>query len=369
MNIFSNILLQIILISYPFIFYLFYNSYTVKHDEKIKNILIDMSLFLSIYLFFIYSNTIKDDYYLMINIPIVIAYSLNKKNIGLLLSMFILYFYYIKFDFNIVYGIIEYIMYYVIYLVCSHYKIKNYIIFIISLIIKIIFTYLLLNVVLYEFLFECILFCITTVFINMLVKIGDKLIKYSLNLKEIEKEKQIRDMIFKITHEIKNPIAVCKGYLDMIDVNNKEKTIKYVNNIKGEIDKTLILLQDFLSLRKIQINKDIIDINLLLEENLDVLLNYAKSKNVDLSYNLFEDEVYIDGDYNRLGQVIINIVKNSIEAVNKKNGFVKVNIDVDKDYAYINFYDNGKGMSKDNINKIKEGGYTSKNKGNGIGIL
>ena len=116
-------------------------------------------------------------------------------------------------------------------------------------------------------------------------------------------------MIFKITHEIKNPIAVCKGYLDMIDVNNKEKTIKYVNNIKGEIDKTLILLQDFLSLRKIQINKDIIDINLLLEENLDVLLNYAKSKNVDLSYNLFEDEVYIDGDYNRLGQVIINIVK------------------------------------------------------------
>ena len=148
MNIFSNILLQIILISYPFIFYLFYNSYTVKHDEKIKNILIDMSLFLSIYLFFIYSNTIKDDYYLMINIPIVIAYSLNKKNIGLLLSMFILYFYYIKFDFNIVYGIIEYIMYYVIYLVCSHYKIKNYIIFIISLIIKIIFTYLLLNVVL-----------------------------------------------------------------------------------------------------------------------------------------------------------------------------------------------------------------------------
>ena len=369
MNIFINILLQIILISYPFIFYLFYNSYTVKHDEKIKNILIDMSLFLSIYLFFIYSNTIKDDYYLMINIPIVIAYSLNKKNIGLLLSMFILYFYYIKFDFNIVYGIIEYIMYYVIYLVCSHYKIKNYIIFIISLIIKIIFTYLLLNVVLYEFLFECILFCITTVFINMLVKIGDKLIKYSLNLKEIEKEKQIRDMIFKITHEIKNPIAVCKGYLDMIDVNNKEKTIKYVNNIKGEIDKTLILLQDFLSLRKIQINKDIIDINLLLEENLDVLLNYAKSKNVDLSYNLFEDEVYIDGDYNRLGQVIINIVKNSIEAVNKKNGFVKVNIDVDKDYAYINFYDNGKGMSKDNINKIKEGGYTSKNKGNGIGIL
>ena len=137
--------------------------------------------------------------------------------------------------------------------------------------------------------------------------------------------------------------------------------------IWGSLNQNLV--KKNLYLRKIQINKDIIDINLLLEENLDVLLNYAKSKNVDLSYNLFEDEVYIDGDYNRLGQVIINIVKNSIEAVNKKNGFVKVNIDVDKDYAYINFYDNGKGMSKDNINKIKEGGYTSKNKGNGIGIL
>ena len=43
-------------------------------------------------------------------------------------------------------------------------------------------------------------------------------------LKKIKREKKVYESLFKITHEIKNPLCVCKGYLDMFDVNNKVKS-------------------------------------------------------------------------------------------------------------------------------------------------
>ena len=40
---------------------------------------------------------------------------------------------------------------------------------------------------------------------------------------KVKEENKLRDSLFKLTHEIKNPIAVCKGYLDMLDTNNTKK--------------------------------------------------------------------------------------------------------------------------------------------------
>ena len=63
--------------------------------------------------------------------------------------------------------------------------------------------------------------------------------------KSIKEQKKLQDL-FKITHEVKNPLAVCKGYVDMFDINNKEHSKMDVPIIKSEIDKVLILLKDFL---------------------------------------------------------------------------------------------------------------------------
>ena len=90
---------------------------------------------------------------------------------------------------------------------------------------------------------------------------AENIINMHIKYRQIVKEKQIQTSLFKITHEIKNPIDVCKGYLDMYDENNLEKTKKYIPIIKEEIDRVLILLEDFLSMNKQKINKDILDIN------------------------------------------------------------------------------------------------------------
>ena len=78
-------------------------------------------------------------------------------------------------------------------------------------------------------------------------------------MKELEKEKVLRTSLFKLTHEIKNPLAVCKGYLDMLDLNNQEKVDKYIPIVKGEIERTLTLMDDYLDYTKVKINKEEVD--------------------------------------------------------------------------------------------------------------
>ena len=198
-------------------------------------------------------------------------------------------------------------------------------------------------------------------------KKSEQMTKIYNSLKDLENMKNLHESIFKITHEIKNPIAVCKGYLDMFDVNNIEHSKKYIPIMKDEINRTLILLQDFLSLNKITIEKDILDINLLLEDVIDNFRLLLKEKNITLKYKDMDDEMFIEGDYNRLIQVFINIVKNSIEAIGK-NGAIKIEVNQTDNEIEIRVHDSGEGIDKSDMEKLKKPFFTTKQNGTGLGV-
>ena len=136
-----------------------------------------------------------------------------------------------------------------------------------------------------ENMIKSVLFALLGIFVSIFIvslfKKTDNLINIYMNLNDLKKESQIKNSLFQITHEIKNPIAVCKGYLDMF---SKDKSDKYIPIIKSEIDRTLILMQDFLSLNKLKIDKDLMDITMLLDETIDEMSLYGKitiNKNYD----------------------------------------------------------------------------------------
>ncbi|MBQ9011668.1 MAG: HAMP domain-containing histidine kinase, partial [Bacilli bacterium] len=142
---------------------------------------------------------------------------------------------------------------------------------------------------------------------------------------------------------------------------------KYITIMREEINKTLLLLDDFLSLNKLKLNKDILDINLLLE---DVLNNYwllLKERRIKLIKDTIEDEVYVYGDYNRLTQVFVNIIKNSVEAMSN-GGVISICSLIKGKKIVISFKDNGSGMSGEVLKKIKEPFFTTKKNGNGLGV-
>ena len=335
-----QILISVVILIFPIIVYLFYCTYNNNLNKEQSKLFLDISILSSLYLLVIYDSK----FIIFYNIPLIFAFMKKRTFVSIIITTIILF----SLNFSVI-NIAEYIIYFIIYF---FYK-KN--ILCLFLIIKFIFNNNFLT---------SILFVIITYLVLFLYKKGEDIIKLHMNIKELEKEKQLRSSLFKITHEIKNPIAVCKSYLDMFDINNKDH-IRYIGILKEEMDKILLLLQDFLSMNKIKIEKEILDINFLLEDIVNQFEPILKDKNIKFIHNICEEEIFVEGDYNRLNQVFINIIKNSIEAINDK-GVIKLDYEIDRNFKII-IEDNGCGITEDQIEKIKEPFYTTKKNGTELG--
>ena len=353
MDFFEMSIVSSILAMFPILLYFIYLIYNYDFNKKANEIILDICLITSFYLVtkIKYSGI---SYFLMF-MPLLISY-LKKRKMPILL-IFIL-----TVSCNNSYLIASEIILYIISFIFKKEKLFVFIFLVITFLaasLILIGIYPLTLKFLIITLIESLLDISITIFIIKLFDYFNKLINIYINLNEITKEAKIQESLFKITHEIKNPIAVCKGYLDMYNVDNIEHSRKYIPIIKSEIERTLMLLKDFLSLRKITLDNEEFDLAVLFDETISEMSLYNGNK---IKYiKKYDDELYVEGDYNRLKQVLINIFKNSIES---DASVIKVDID----NSNIKISDNGSGMSQETLEKIKEPFYTTKNNGTGLGV-
>ncbi len=376
MKIMNDVILNVVLILFPMLVYFIYNCYREIKCEKYNSILLKVALFSSLYLCLKYGNIETNTQILLFcNIPILIAYLKKEAQVAIVLSIIILLYSEYIFNQNITITLLKFISYYIIYLIGKKKNIKdNTFIILIAILqgffiaIEYTFIYKTTNIItLLELILAILLFYLLPIILLYLFKLADNISSLYLAVSEIEKDKQLKNSLFKITHEVKNPIAVCKGYLDMIDINNKEKLSKYIPIIKQEIDRSLNIMSDFMEFSKIKIDKELLDINVLLEDIIKELDLIMGNKNIKMTSRITQDEIFIEGDYNRLKQVFINIIKNSMESIDKK-GNIDITTHVLKDKYYIEVTDNGCGMDEYTLSKVKELFFTTKNKGSGLGV-
>ncbi len=360
MKIYDSIILNLVLILFPILLYLICMAYDTNINKRNNILLLDMALISSLYLTLNYSSNLL----LMFNIPLIIAYVKKRNFATFLINVMIIRYYYLYSDNYIYYVIYEYLFYALLAYIFNNNS--NYLVFsilIIKSIIYIIDSYDLGIALGVSFIF----FITTWIVLFMLSKVENIMELHSIN-KRIKEDEEFRTSLFKITHEIKNPIAVIKGYLDMFDVNNLEHAKKYVPIMQDEVKRLLILLQDFLCMNKIKVNKDILDINLLLEEVVSSLNSVLDEYGIKKEINLYDDEIYIDGDYNRLTQVFVNIIKNSVEARKEYDCYIKIDSYLEDNYVVIKIEDNGTGIPKDVLKRISEPFFTTKKRGTGLGV-
>lgn len=361
--------------------YLLYVAYNKKIKKENESLYLEIALYTSIYLIIKYDSFHRQEVstLLLLNIPLLVSYLKNKKITPIIISI-INSFYYIVHCQQLPYlVVIEYALYYLIYVIIIKRKIKidtliNIFILIKTFIISLEVFYIIkpfdlfFHNFIYVFVNSVVLYCISYLVLFLLQK-GEEIIDLNNTLLELEKEKSLRASLFKITHEIKNPIAVCKGYLDMMDTNNKEKMDKYIPIIKGEINRTLTLMDDYLDYTKIKVEKDIIDIYYLIEDTLDSLNGLLKKNDVIGDFKIPNKELYINADYNRLKQVLVNVFKNAIEA-KKEDSDLKISLrtKIDNDNLLIIISDNGIGMDDETLKRVSEMFFTTKKNGTGLGI-
>ncbi len=381
MNFFEVECISLIFVLFPLYVYLFYTSYHIDIGKKDNNLFLDFALISSFYLSVRFTSllTNRDAIFLM-NTVLMLAYIKKRANISILLSIFCIFYYQSNFSFPILFLMIQYLLFFLLYFLYAKGKIKKTIFCYLFIFIEIcsIFSYLYLSIytpymlgqeTLIHTILVILIFSFSSFISFLLFESGESIVRYQNNIKKSEEESSVRNSLFRITHEIKNPIAVCKGYLDMFDPKKEECIENYIPIIKKEIESTLILLEDFLSMNKIKIEKEELDITLLLEDiiiHFDLLLKENGIKGI---FDIPDDEIYLFGDYNRLMQVLINLVKNSIEALEKKqNKIIHLYTKKEENNFSIIIEDNGCGIIKNDLQKIKEPFYTTKRRGTGLGV-
>lgn len=375
MNLFQVVFLDVVLLSFPILLYLIYLSTNKNINNKTKNLYLRLVLISSFFMLYNYGiNEPKLVAMLVLNSIVVFSYLVDYYLLANVFALSILISYSSYFNF-ISFLLIIYVVFAIVYIIKKVRNINNYvfmeILLFLSGLIYMIWVYK------YNFSYfniqKVISIVMSYIFITnifyMMYEEGKNILKTHLTFKELKQEQQIRLSLFKITHEIKNPIAVCKGYLDMMNVNDSKQVERFVPIIKSEIERLLTLLQDFLLINKSNIDLDIMDFNMLIEDTLNKLNPLLKKNNIKLNSNLLDDEIFVNGDYNRLSQVLINMIKNSIEAIpNDGKGRINISSKIKKDSCILIIEDNGEGMNKDTLNKIKTPFFTTKKRGSGLGV-
>ena len=357
---FYDILLVGILSLFSVFVYNFISFYL--KNKKYHDLLFTVFLFTLSVLLFIYSR--NPFMFFFLDLAVFIGYLRYHKNDAIILSILFSLFLLTVTDISFFWLVVQYGAYLFTYSIFYKRKKKMLSVLVIE---KAFFTslyYFLYLDRLENLAYSFLLLLSCLVFFHFLLLVMFRLLKLGnvdLSLDYMETEKSI----FKITHEIKNPIAVCKGYLDMLDIRDQDKVSRYIPIVQSEIARTLSIMDDFMSLKNIQIHRDILDIYMLIEDVYDIMLQILDRNKVKLIIPDFQDELYMLGDYDRLKQVFINVVKNAYEAKASKieirayhmGGKIKIEIE-----------DNGEGISKENLKKVGEIFYSTKPKGTGIGV-
>ncbi len=180
-----------------------------------------------------------------------------------------------------------------------------------------------------------------------------------------------------IAHEIRNPLEPIKGAVTMLRMKNPEDEWikKYTSIIDEEVNELSEFIGNFLDfagtyepeLRKMNINLLIIKVKDLTEE-------YIKQNGNELYLYLDEDlpDCYIDSK--QMKQVLMNIILNSVQAMEGRAGRLEIKTgrsfgDEGGNHILIEITDNGIGIDEENLDTLFNPYFTSKKEGTGLGLF
>ncbi|MEK3806194.1 ATP-binding protein [Bacillus sp. FSL H8-0547] len=180
-----------------------------------------------------------------------------------------------------------------------------------------------------------------------------------------EKLTTIGELAASIAHEVRNPLTVVKGFLQLMGKNHKNDE-QYMSLIMSELGRAESILTDYLNFAKPKL-KQIEEFQLsdLIMEVIQLLHPLAVKHGVRLSYQL-NPGLYIETDRSQLKQAFVNLLKNAIEAT-PAGGSVRAQLYSKKMNAITVITDTGKGMNAEQLSKIGTVFYSTKDEGTGLG--
>jgi two-component system, sporulation sensor kinase B len=178
------------------------------------------------------------------------------------------------------------------------------------------------------------------------------------------------ELAASVAHEIRNPLTVVRGFMQLFNENKQmpEGVKPYIALMITEIDRTQEIIIDFLSIAKPKLERlETISVAEHIQHIINLMYSYATLQNVNLKMSV-TDFPYIQTDPDKFSQVLINIIKNGIEAM-PNGGQLEISINEVNGMAEISINDQGVGMTEKEVKRLGTPFYSTKTKGTGIGMM
>lgn len=195
-------------------------------------------------------------------------------------------------------------------------------------------------------------------------------------LQEAEKSAVVGRLGSAIAHEIRNPLNYINLTLDHLrakfapaDAEQHEGFEKLTTQLKTEVARINQQISDFLSYsRPAKANLQPTSVRKVIEDSLRLVEAQAEDQNIKISVVERENVPRILGDQEFLRSVFNNLFINAVQAADHTGGKLNVTISPDENFVKIEIADSGKGISEENLSKIFEPYFSTKETGTGLGL-
>ncbi|MBD3426412.1 MAG: HAMP domain-containing protein [Candidatus Omnitrophica bacterium] len=189
-------------------------------------------------------------------------------------------------------------------------------------------------------------------------------------LVQTEKLSSLGKLIGEMAHEVNNPLQAIYGraqlsLMEEIESDQLKKNFKIIEEQCSRAKDIIRRLLDFSKPSKGETTQ--INITDVMEDTLKLIEHQYSLENVNIKKNYSSEDLQVEVDKNQIEEVFFNIVKNSSEAMDR-GGDIAVTTTKEGDMARVEIRDTGPGMSDDELEKIFDPFYTTKEKGTGLGL-
>ncbi|GAE07781.1 sporulation kinase B [Paenibacillus sp. JCM 10914] len=193
---------------------------------------------------------------------------------------------------------------------------------------------------------------------------------FNNELQRSEKMEIISELAASVAHEVRNPLQVTRGFLQLLSGKAKESDREYMALALIELDRASGIITDFLTFAKPEISKEsVMKISDEFKHIEGILAPLAHLQGGRITVDI-PHEVWVRGNSSKFKQALINMIKNSIEALKEgEEGLVRIRCYQQRKNVYIHVTDNGEGMAEKEIMRLGEPYFSNKTKGTGLGLM
>lgn len=199
--------------------------------------------------------------------------------------------------------------------------------------------------------------------------------KLEQQLRQAEKLSALGHMISGVAHELNNPLAVVRGYLELILQHHDlpEKTRKDLEKVAYESNRAAKLVSNFLSFAREQpAHREKVQVNDILNRIVDVRRFDLKLSNIEIELELDADLPTTNADMDQLQQVFVNLIENALQVLKAQKGDRDKRLRIvtlkENQYVVVQIEDNGPGIDEKVAPHIFEPFFTTKEVGSGTGL-